>query len=119
MFVRGAAPGSGGGEGIRLLTSCPLCNTHYNFLEARVLEAHGDSHLLYLQCAKCFAAIVILILMGDLGMSSFGLVTDLTSDDVLRFKEGEAVTSDDLLELHAALRGPTFVPAIADDVLLG
>lgn len=119
MPIRGSFPNLPGGEGIRLITSCPLCSTHYNFLEAKVLEARGDSHLLYLQCAKCFAAIVVLILMGELGMSSIGLVTDLTSDDVLRFKASESLTSDDILSLHNTLRRPTFLPSLEEELLLG
>lgn len=107
-----------GGEGIRLITACPLCNTHYNFLEAKVLDARGENHLLYLQCVKCFTAIVVLVLMSDVGMSSIGLVTDLTSDDVVRFKSVEPVSSDDLLILHGSLKRPDLLRSVADDLLL-
>jgi len=91
------------GEGLRLISYCPLCEASYNPLRARVLEERDDAHLVHIQCASCGSSIVALVLSSGLGLTSVGLVTDLTSDDVLHFKDVGRVTADDVLSVHQAL----------------
>lgn len=86
-------------EGLRLISYCPLCNTHYNPMSAKVIEEQEDAHLIHIECRKCSSSIVALVLTGGLGISSVGLVTDLTSDDVLRFKNAQSVSTDDVIDL--------------------
>ncbi len=86
-------------ENLRLISYCPLCNTQYDPLTAKMLEQKDDAHLLHIECSKCGSSIVALIMMNGLGVSSIGLITDLTSDDVLRFKEEGPVNPDDVLTM--------------------
>lgn len=91
------------GDGLRLISYCPLCETSYNPLRARVLEERDDAHLVHMQCSACGSSIVALIMSSSLGITSVGLITDLTSDDVLHFKDVGRVTADDVLNLHQFL----------------
>ncbi|MBI3120102.1 MAG: hypothetical protein HYZ08_00640 [Candidatus Kerfeldbacteria bacterium] len=90
-------------ESLRLISNCPLCNTAYNPNSARILEERDDAHLLHIQCRRCESSIVALIVMGGVGVSSIGLITDLSSDDVLQFKQGRPVSVDDVLDLYRAV----------------
>lgn len=88
-------------EGLKVISACPLCNVRYNPLQAHVLDERDDAHLLHLECRNCGSAVVAAVLNDQLGVSSVGLITDLTSDDVLRFKdEPETLSVDDVLSLH-------------------
>jgi len=87
-------------DGLKLLSYCPLCDTSFNPLRARVLEERDDAHLVHIQCSKCGSAIVALILNSVVGITSVGLLTDLTSDDVMHFKDESALTSDEVLTFH-------------------
>lgn len=89
---------------LRLISACPLCQTHYNPWQTRILEERDDAHLIYLQCRKCGSAVVALVLTSGFGVSSIGVVTDLTHEDVLRFKGATPITPDDVLDAHALLR---------------
>lgn len=91
-------------EGVKLISYCPLCETSYNPQEARVLGEKDDSHLLHIQCGNCSNAIIALVLISSVGVSSVGLVTDLSYDDVLRFKNAGAISTDDVIEVHNALQ---------------
>ena len=91
------------GEGLRLISYCPLCETSYNPLRARVLEERDDAHLVHIQCSNCGSSIVALILSSNVGITSVGLVTDLTGDDVLHFKDVGRVTADEVLAIHQVL----------------
>jgi hypothetical protein len=68
-----------------------------------VLEERDDAHLVHIQCATCGSSIVALILSSSVGLTSVGLITDLTGDDVLHFKDVGRVTSDEVIELHNLL----------------
>lgn len=91
-------------EGVKLISYCPLCESSYNPHEAKVLGEKDDSHLLHIQCGRCLNAIIALVLISSVGVSSVGLVTDLSFDEVNRFKEAQPITTDDVIEVHDLLQ---------------
>jgi hypothetical protein len=92
------------GEGLRLVSYCPVCETRYNPMHARVLGKDGETHLLHVQCKKCRNSILALVLVNQVGASSVGLLTDLTYEDVVRFKVNNQVSIDDVIEIHEFLK---------------
>ena len=86
-----------------LITHCPICNARFNPLEAKILQEGDTTHLVHVKCQYCHSAILALIVVNNLGVSSVGLVTDLHHDDVLKFSEGKAISIDDVLEVHQEL----------------
>lgn len=90
-------------ESLRLISYCPICNTHYNPLAAQILEEREDAHLIHVECRKCGSSIVALVLTAGIGISSVGLVTDLTGEEVLKFRRKESIRTDDVLNMHTAL----------------
>ena len=96
-------------EGVKLISYCPLCETSYNPQQARVLGEKEDSHLLHIQCGRCSNAIIALVLISSVGVSSVGLVTDLAYDEVNRFKEAKAISTDDVIEAHHLLQNESML----------
>ena len=90
-------------ESLRLVSFCPICNTHYNPLTAQILEEREDAHLVHAVCRKCDSSIVALVLTGGLGISSVGLVTDLNGQEVLKFRNVGAIHANDVIEAHQLL----------------
>ncbi len=90
-------------EGLRLVSYCPVCETRYNPMHARVLGKDGETHLLHVQCKKCRNSILALVLVNQVGASSVGLLTDLTYEDVVRFKLNNQVSIDDVIDVHEFL----------------
>jgi hypothetical protein len=91
-------------EGVKLISYCPLCESSYNPSQAKVLGEKEDSHLLHIQCGNCSNAIIALVLISTVGVSSVGMVTDLGFDEVNRYKDAPAVSTDDVIETHHLLR---------------
>ncbi|MFH1098768.1 MAG: hypothetical protein V1723_02525 [Candidatus Uhrbacteria bacterium] len=87
-------------ESLRLISYCPVCDTSYNPMEARVVDEHDEMHLMHVRCKKCAHAIIALVLTSGMGVSSMGLLTDLTFDDVLKFRDVTPVTVDDIIVFH-------------------
>lgn len=91
-------------EGVKVIAACPLCHVRYEPLQAHVIDQRDDAHLLHLACSNCGGAVVAAVRRDALGVSSVGVVSDLTSDDVVRFKDAPTfISTDDILELHGLL----------------
>ncbi len=90
------------GDGLtRLISYCPLCERSYESpLRAKILDERDGAHLVHLQCSSCGSSVVALVLTSSLGITSVGLITDLTGEDVLRFKDQLSVAVNDVIELH-------------------
>jgi len=87
-------------ENLKIISSCPVCSQKYNMSEIKILERKNDAHLIYIQCPSCRSSVLAVILANYFGVSSVGLVTDLTSRDVLKFKNLDNVTTNDVIEIH-------------------
>jgi hypothetical protein len=72
-------------------------------MEARVIDERDGRHLMHIRCKKCAHSILALVLTSGMGVSSMGLLTDLTFDDVVQFREAKAITVDDVIALHHLL----------------
>jgi hypothetical protein len=90
-------------EGLKLVSFCPVCETRYNPMEARVLGEQGETHLLHVQCRKCQHSILALVLVNHVGASSVGLLTDLSYEDVVRLRSARRVSVNDVIDVHEAL----------------
>ena len=94
-------------EGVNLISNCPICNVKYNPLQLRILEEKKDSHLVYIKCSSCQAGVVAVIMSGGIGVTSIGLITDLSAEDVIRFKDVKEISLDEVLEMHELLEKET------------
>lgn len=65
-----------------------------------MLEEKDGAHLIHVECNNCHSSIVAVIITGGIGVSSVGLITDLTSSDVMRFKESPPINEDEVLEAY-------------------
>jgi transcription elongation factor Elf1 len=92
------------GESLRLVSSCPLCGAKYTQECASIIEENKSAFLIHVQCQKCQSSVVSTMTRGQVGVSSVGLITDLTSDDVAKFHREQPLDSEDVLDLHDFLQ---------------
>ena len=89
---------------LRIMRECPVCNTAYRAEQVAVLEAAGHNHLVHLTCGACHNALLALVVVSALGMSSIGVMTDLTAEDADRFRLEPPVSEEDVLSFHQVLQ---------------
>lgn len=87
-------------EGLKLVSFCPVCESRYNSMEARLLGEQGETRLLHVQCRKCQHSILALVLVNQAGASSMGLLTDLSYEDVIGMRAQRTVSLDDVIDVH-------------------
>lgn len=91
-------------EGNHIISRCPLCNAGYRMEDAQMVEATDDSSMVYVECPRCKSSIVAVVAMSGMGMVSLGMVTDMTREDVERFRMAPSVSSNELLEMIQLLK---------------
>lgn len=91
-------------EGLRLISKCPVCSEQYQPFQANIVEEKADAQLVHIQCRKCQSSIVALIVDGHLGLTSVGLITDLSSQDVERFKDAQPLLEEDVFSAYEELK---------------
>jgi len=96
-------------ENQKILTRCPLCNGPAKKLESRLLDDSGERQTVHLHCRECNGSIIALFMASSIGVTSYGLVTDLSFEDVVKFKQSVAIELDDVIRAHENLRSPHFL----------
>ena len=99
-------------DDLRLVSYCPVCETRYNPMEAKLLGEDGETRLLHVQCRKCQNSILALVLVNNVGASSVGLLTDLSYEDVLKFRANKNVNINDVIDVHGVLEDVSWPRAL-------
>jgi len=95
-------PGTNRNE-MQLSSRCPLCNTSFKATNAEILDESRQGILFHLTCPDCRASLLAVVAANKLGLSSFGMVTDLTAADTKRLRKGRAITHQDVLQAYQEL----------------
>lgn len=93
------SPSNHGRRDLHVLAACPVCQTAYHPLTTSVVAEREDAHLLYLKCRQCGSGVVAVVTTGAAGLSSFGVVTDLTSDELIHVSSDRPINTDDVIDL--------------------
>ena len=88
---------------MKFVTSCPVCKSAFEVSHTRLLGQEGDAELLHLTCASCEGSLIALVMAAPGHLSSVGVPTDLSFEDVQRLESLPRVSADDVLALHDML----------------
>ncbi len=88
----------------QFVSRCPLCNAGYRMEDAYQLESTDDASMIYIECSRCKSSIVAVVAMSGVGVVSLGMVTDMTREDVERFRASPSMNSNELLEMIQLLQ---------------
>ena len=95
-------------ESLKLMNQCPVCQGHYSEKDAKILEEKAGVNLIHITCPHCYNHILAVVIVSQLGMSTVGMVTDLTADDVKRLYTWQSVSEDEVLDFHQILKTNQF-----------
>jgi len=82
---------------------CPLCGKKINLAQAQVIEKKQSPVLLFVACPMCKGSIILAIINDIFGVASLGVVTDMTIEDVKRFKGKKKISDDEFLDIYSFL----------------
>ncbi|HDQ15904.1 MAG TPA: hypothetical protein ENN45_02480 [Bacteroidetes bacterium] len=88
---------------LRLIKSCPVCNTQYTSKRASVVERTSSGTLLYFSCSKCWSSLLANIVEMPFGLIGSAMLTDLELNEVQKFNKISSVNINDVLETYRLL----------------
>lgn len=92
-------------ENLQSLVRCMVCNKKHRPRKMLVLEEDDKRTALHLSCDVCGTSSLVFLSQGQLGIVSLGMMTDLEQGEARRMYQGVPVSTDEVLEIHQALKG--------------
>lgn len=91
-------------DNLEHLTRCPLCNKKYHFSQALILDQEENKATFHLSCDNCRTSTLVFVSIGNLGLMSVGMVTDLEREEAVNLFKNEAISVDQVLEIHEYMK---------------
>ncbi|MCK9623110.1 MAG: hypothetical protein M0R47_21560 [Methylobacter sp.] len=92
-------------ENLKPLMRCSVCNHKYEPVKALVLEEQEGQTTLHLTCASCGVSTMVFVSTTQFGVVSMGILTDLEGNEVRSLFGDDAISSDQVLDMHTFLKG--------------
>jgi transcription elongation factor Elf1 len=91
-------------ENIQSLIRCPVCNKKYRSTQMLVIDEDDKRTTLHMSCEGCSASTIVFVSLGQFGVVTLGTLTDLEQSEARKVFQGEAVSTDNVIEAHQFLK---------------
>lgn len=99
-------------EALKFINRCPICSGAYDGKEAKLFAKNDSATLVHLTCGKCASYFVAMVLIVGQGVSSVGMVTDLSFDDAKRLYPEGPLTTNEMIEAHEFIQKKLFIHSL-------
>lgn len=99
-------------EALKFINRCPICSESYDTKEAKLFAKNESATLVHLTCLRCASYFVAMILVVGRGVSSVGMVTDLSFTDVSRLYKAGPITTDEIIDGHEFMQKNFFIHSL-------
>lgn len=97
---------------LKFINRCPICSTAYSGKEAKLFAKNETTTLVHLTCGGCASYFVAMVLFVGQGVSSVGMVTDLSYEDVRRLYQADPISTDEIIDAHELLQNKFFINSL-------
>lgn len=94
---------------MKIVGKCPICSAEYKTEHARLFAKKESANLVHICCGKCQSSMLFMIMIMGQGLSSVGMVTDLSFEDASRLYSAREITLDEVLEGHDLINTDQFI----------
>jgi len=91
-------------DALKLVGRCPICNAEYAMGSAKLFAKKDSASLVHVNCTKCQSAVMFMIMIMGQGLSSVGMITDLSFEDAKRLYGSEEITLDEALAAYTDIK---------------
>ena len=98
---------------LKFISNCPVCKALYNVETVKILDTHShaggaEAKFVHFFCDNCRTNFIATIMMMAKGISTVGMITDLSFDDVEKFYHLPPFTVDELIEARQFINNKNF-----------
>lgn len=91
-------------DNLQAMVRCMVCNKKHQPKAMVVLEEDEKRTALHLSCDGCGTASLVFLSLGQFGVMSVGVLTDLEHEEARTLYRAEEVSSDDVIDTHQFLK---------------
>lgn len=99
-------------EALKFISRCPICSENYDPKTAKRFGIQGTATLVHITCSSCTSHFVAMIMLSGHGVSSVGMVTDLTFADVEKMYRFDPISTDELIDGHETIFSKSFIHSL-------
>lgn len=99
-------------ETLKFINRCPICTESYDPKEAKLFGKQDIATLIHITCGKCSSHFVAMIMLVGQGVSSVGMITDLTFADVQKLYRLDPLTMDEIIDGHESIFNQSFIHSL-------
>jgi len=85
-------------EALKFIGHCPICNERYEADRAKLFAQRDAANLVHINCGKCASNFIAMIVMMGQGLSSVGMVSDLSFEDAKKLYKTAPITVDEIID---------------------
>lgn len=87
-------------DALKFMNKCPICGQSYAGEAVKFFLRRRHSTVVHSTCRGCQSAFMAMVMTFGRGISSVGMITDLSFDDIRRLYKTEPITIDEVIEGH-------------------
>ncbi len=91
-------------EALKFINKCPICSAAYIVEHAELFATEDQASLVHLTCEQCHSYFIAMIVAVGHGLSSVGMVTDLSAGDAKRLYRRAPIALNEALEGYELLQ---------------
>lgn len=95
-------------EALRIISRCPVCAAPYNAENARVFASAATATMVHIVCGSCQSFFMALVVLLGVGISSVGMITDLSFRDIERLHRADPIETDEMIVGHLLIQNVDF-----------
>ncbi len=85
----------------KYIGNCPVCSSQFEPGKASIIEKKDHMSHVYAECSKCTSSVSCFVLENKMGtVTTIGMLTDMTKEDIMRFKMREPITANEVKKIH-------------------
>lgn len=94
-------------DNLQSMIRCPMCDKKYQPAKVLVLDEDEARTTIHLTCGGCGVASMVFVSLGQFGITSLGLLTDLKREEAREVFQQHTISTDQVLEVHQFLKNYT------------
>ncbi len=99
-------------EALQFINKCPICSGVYKAANAELCAKNDSASLVHITCERCSSYFMAMILQMGQGLSSVGMITDLSFADTKRLYQATPISVNDMISGYQDMQETTFFNAL-------
>lgn len=95
-------------KNLKFISHCPVCGRDYKSKASKLFINDSKAKFVHFTCNYCQSHFMAMIMTIPKGMSTVGMVTDLSLKDVQKLYKLSPITVDEAIEGHKFIHSPSF-----------